>query len=333
LVHRLNPEVKYNAHAEHLTTQNATSIVQPYDLVLDCTDHPTSRYLISDICVLLSKPLISASALKTDGQLMTLNSPSLPPGNVIGGPCYRCVFPKPPPAESVVSCGEGGILGPVVGVMGVLQALEAIKLIASGKLAIPDLKDAAERPLPNNQASMLLFSANANPPFRTIRMRGRRKDCFACSGEATLTLESMTSGRMDYVQFCGVNMPVSILEPNQRISASEYEKVRKAGIEHILLDVREKVQFEIANFDGSVNVPFSSFQGNRGGDGSAKPTWMENVREGMPIYLVCKMGNDSQVVAKKLMDMGLVEEGRWVGDIRGGLKAWREEVDESWPEY
>jgi adenylyltransferase/sulfurtransferase len=131
---RLNPNLRYIAHGEHLTPQNAREIVEKYDLVLDCTDHPTSRYLISDICVLLHKPLISASALRTDGQLIVLNSPPLPAGDASGGPCYRCVFPKPPPAESVVSCGDGGILGPVVGTMGVLQALEAVKLITAGKL-------------------------------------------------------------------------------------------------------------------------------------------------------------------------------------------------------
>ncbi|EHK50419.1 hypothetical protein TRIATDRAFT_297199, partial [Trichoderma atroviride IMI 206040] len=122
----LNPTIIYNAHATHLTPLNAEEIVSQYDLVLDCTDHPTSRYLISDICVLLSKPLVSASAFQTSGQLIVLNNP---PGK---GPCYRCVFPKPPPPESVVGCGEGGIIGPVVGTMGVLQALEAIKLIVRG---------------------------------------------------------------------------------------------------------------------------------------------------------------------------------------------------------
>ena len=100
--------------------------------MLDCTDHPTSRYLVSDACVLLRRPLVSASAFQTSGQLVALNSP---PGR---GPCYRCVFPRPPPPESVVGCGEGGIVGPVVGVMGVLQALEAIRIISSGGLEQED---------------------------------------------------------------------------------------------------------------------------------------------------------------------------------------------------
>src|SRR5690554_1442989 len=123
-------------------------------------------------------------------------------GSDTGGPCYRCIFPKPPPADQVVSCGDGGILGPVVGVMGVLQALEAIKLLTAG-LKTDDDHDAEFRnskvlPLP----SLLLFSANSPSPFRTVRLRSRRQDCFACSTKAGLSAESLTSGSLDYVAFC-----------------------------------------------------------------------------------------------------------------------------------
>jgi len=129
---RLNPNVHYVAYPNHLTPANAIATMENYDLVLDCTDHPASRYLISDAAVLCGKLLISGSALRTEGQLMVLNNPPSTSHQEAGGPCYRCIFPKPPPIESVVSCGDGGILGPVVGVIGVLMALEAIKLIASG---------------------------------------------------------------------------------------------------------------------------------------------------------------------------------------------------------
>jgi adenylyltransferase and sulfurtransferase len=326
----LNRNIRYIAHGEHLSPQNARDIVENYDLVLDCTDQPTSRYLISDICVILHKPLISASALRTDGQLIVLNSPPLPPGDASGGPCYRCVFPKPPPAESVVSCGDGGILGPVVGTMGVLQALEAIKLIAAGKLTAREGEKAGE-------ASMLLFSANSNPPFRSVRLRARRAKCFACSAEAGVSLESLTSGSLDYVLFCGVTAPVKILEPEERIEAREYERVLKEGNgkEHLLVDVREKVQFDICSIEGSINVPFSTLQGNRAlaADGE-KPTWIpETLAPDAPIYLVCRLGNDSQIVSRKLKDSGLDKDGRYIGDIKDGLKAWKQQVDSSWPEY
>jgi adenylyltransferase/sulfurtransferase len=326
----LNPNVRCIAHNEHLSPQNAKETVEKYDLVLDCTDHPTSRYLISDICVLLRKPLISASALRTDGQLIVLNSPPLPHGDPSGGPCYRCVFPKPPPAESVVSCGDGGILGPVVGVMGVLQALEAIKLIAAGKLTAREGEKAGE-------ASMLLFSANSNPPFRSVRLRARRQKCFACSKEGGLTLESLSSGSLDYVLFCGVTTPVKILEPQERIEAREYERVLKEGKgkDHLLVDVREKVQFDICSIEGSVNVPFSTLQGNRAlaAEGE-KPLWIpQTLPTNAPIYLVCRLGNDSQIAARKLKEIGLDKDGRYIGDIKDGLKAWKMQVDSSWPEY
>ncbi|KAI8944298.1 ThiF family protein [Xylaria longipes] len=329
----LNPGVKYVGHDEHLTPRNAEDVVGAYDVVLDCTDHPTSRYLISDICVLLGKPLVSASALRTDGQLIVLNNPPAAQGSADGGPCYRCVFPKPPPADSVVSCGEGGILGPVVGVMGVLQALEAIKLIAAGigheNESIP------KEPL---APSLLLFSANSSTPFRSIKMRSRRLNCFACSASSTLTLKELKSGSLDYVQFCGVTTPVNILQPDERISATHYNTILTKGLEgrKLLLDVREKEHFDIANIPGAINVPFSTFQAkSRSTSNGDAPhlNWLpEDVASDAPIYVVCRVGNDSQLVTKKLKDMGLDRHGeRFIGDIKGGMRAWKLEVDQTIP--
>ncbi|PSS27657.1 hypothetical protein M430DRAFT_93215 [Amorphotheca resinae ATCC 22711] len=327
----LNPNPTYIAHTEHISPQNAQEIVERYDLVLDCTDNPASRYLISDVCVLLSKPLVSASALRTDGQLIVLNSPPLPPGNEAGGPCYRCVFPKPPPAESVVSCGDGGILGPVVGVMGVLQAVEAIKIIVEGKLApSPEIQEG----LKATPTSMLLFSALSPQPFRSVRLRSRRPGCFACSKDSGLSLEGLQSGSLDYVLFCGLASSANVLTPEERIEAAEYAKIRER--EHLLLDVREKVQFDICHLDGSINIPFSAFQGGAKAENDGKvPTWLpESLPKEAPIYVVCRLGNDSQVVTRKLKESGLDSGGkRWIGDIRGGLKAWKQQVDENWPEY
>ncbi|KAI0203888.1 adenylyltransferase [Astrocystis sublimbata] len=327
----LNPEVRYVGHEEHLTPQNAEDVVGRYDVVLDCTDHPTSRYLISDICVLLGKPLVSASALRTDGQLIVLNNPPAPQGSADGGgPCYRCVFPKPPPADSVVSCGEGGILGPVVGVMGVLQALEAIKLIAAGIGG----ENEGTPPAP----SLLLFSANSTMPFRSIRMRSRRVNCFACSASSTLTLNELRSGSLDYVQFCGVTTPVRLLQPEERVSATYYSSILANGAEEkrLLLDVREKEHFDIANIPRSINVPFSTFQAKSratpSGDDPQLGWLPEDVASDAPIYVVCRVGNDSQLVTKRLKDMGLGRDGeRFIGDIEGGMRAWKSEVDQTMP--
>lgn len=362
-----------------------------YDLVLDCTDHPTSRYLISDICVLLGKPLVSASALRTDGQLIVLNTPptlqGMPSKTTVSNstqtqtaatiapatllpPCYRCVFPRPPPADSVVSCGEGGILGPVVGIMGVLQALEAIKIIAAGLHLSPShhppLSSSSYTAATVTMAppTLLLFSSAAPgaPTFRSVKMRSRRKDCFAC-GEGSgrrLTLESLRSGSLDYVAFCGgVSLPDRVLlDDNKRVSPRAYvdaisrsakdktnyhEEIGQTKRSHLVLDVREKELFDIARIEGAVNVPYSRIQGAArragagavgGTDGSSDvPDWIpSDLSEDAPIYVVCRVGNDSQLVAKQLLDLGLGRNGeRWIGDIKGGMRAWRDQVDVTLP--
>ncbi|KAI1095017.1 adenylyltransferase [Rostrohypoxylon terebratum] len=329
----LNPEVTYIPHRGHLTPQNAENIVSKYDLVLDCTDHPTSRYLISDICVLLQKTLVSASALRTDGQLIVLNNPPAAQGSTDGGPCYRCVFPKPPPADSVVSCGEGGILGPVVGVMGVLQALEAIKLISAG---LGKEADSITRGLA--APSLLLFSATSATPFRSIRMRSRRPNCFACSSGSTLTLEELKSGSLDYVQFCGATSPVNVLKPDERITATEYNNIlaEQPDRKHLLLDVREKEHFNIGSIPGAINVPFSTLQTrskSTTSDENSRPEYIpESLPAHAPIYVICRVGNDSQLVTQRLKEMGLDGDGgRFVGDIKGGMLAWKHEVDNTMP--
>jgi adenylyltransferase and sulfurtransferase len=222
--------------------------------------------------------------------------------------------------------------------MGVLQALEAIKLIVAGV----SIEDTTKSEFDMNDAlpppSMLIFSSNNPSPFRTIRLRSRRPDCFACSARAGLTMESLTSGSLDYVAFCGEVMPVKLLSPEERIAARDYARIKEAGKKrHLLVDVREKVQFDICNIEGSINVPFSDFQGlpNMNYGNELVPDWFPPSLPAIaPIYVVCRVGNDSQVVAKRLKESGLDGNGkRYIGDIQGGFKAWREQVDGSWPDY
>lgn len=333
-VHRLNPNVNYIPYRNHLTPHDALEIFSQYDVVLDCTDHPTSRYLISDACVLAGNPLVSASALRTEGQLTVLNNPPRAPGSTDGGPCYRCIFPKPPPAESVVSCGEGGILGPVVGVMGVLQALEAIKLIAGGidfgddesQPPSPMSDGIPSQPKPAVSPSLLLFSAYSTPQFRNVRLRSRRKDCASCSSAATITPSSLTSGSLDYVAFCGITNPINVLSPADRLSATEFAVLSQTKSDTILLDVRDATQFELCSLPGSINIPWNGFA----------EKMKENEEElqmlqGRDVVVVCKLGNDSQLAAKILKEMN---GGRLnIKDVKGGLRAWRNEVDPSWPDY
>ncbi|KAI9739573.1 MAG: Urmylation protein [Cirrosporium novae-zelandiae] len=323
---QLNPHIKFIAHRDHLTPQNVVSIMPSYDLVLDCTDHPTSRYLISDACIIFHKPLVSASALRTEGQLMVLNNPPLPAGHPAGGPCYRCIFPKPPPAGNVVSCADGGILGPVVGTMGVLQALEAIKvLIAKQRTQLP---------------SLTLFSSFSTPQFRSVKLRPRRTNCLACSSNSSVSASALSSGYLNYANFCGVKNPVKLLSEEERVSAEQYSEQRKHQQAHLLIDVREPAQFSICHLDNSINIPWSSFQSHT--LGAAKetrneelPQWMPDfLQQDSPIFVVCRLGNDSQLAVHRLKQMGLDMGGnRPIKDIEGGFRKWKEKVDHTWPEY
>ena len=351
---RLNPHVTYNRYPFHLAADKTISIFEAYDLVLDCTDHPTSRYLISDACVLACKPLVTASALKTEGQLMVLNNPPRPPGDAHGGPCYRCIFPKPPPPNSVLSCGEGGILGPVVGVMGVLQALEAIKVLTGQtNMSAPSPTPTPDTPVsnPSNAAgaginqqpppkpidkpTLTMFSAYSLPQFRSVRLRGRRLvsssadgGCLACANRPDgITREHMMSGMLDYVAFCGTVPPTDVLPSESRISVQDFAKLAPDG-SHVLIDTRDETQFTICALRGSVNIPWT---------GNAE-SWLQQAamnralaEDGRRRFVICRLGNDSQLATRAMIDrMG---DAFGVMDIKGGFKAWREHVDDKWPNY
>ena len=329
--------------------------------------------------MLAGKPLISASALRTDGQLLVLNHPPTPlplddridaTGASIGGPCYRCVFPKPPPADAVLSCGEGGILGPVVGVMGVLMALEAIKLLISPTSQLNSAAtstSASQHASPTGQGSrehsMLIFSAVSSPPFRSIRLKGKRSGCSACSDEASITAEALRSRTLDHVAFCGVRNPVCILSPDDRVSARDFEALirmephvavhdrsKMKERDYVLLDVRDEAQYGLCALDGSLNVPWPRLQAIM--KQSAPVDGSEDVKDGLPvendpltalqkaigekndIYTLCRFGNDSQLAVQKLRELGFALDGsRSIRDVAGGLKAWKEDVDQDWPEY
>ena len=332
-----NSENRYTTHHFNLDQKIAVETMRKYDLILDCTDRPSTRYLVSDAAVLAGKPVVTASALRTEGQLMVLNNPPRS-RDTPGGFCYRCVFPKPPPAESVLTCGDGGILGPVVGVMGVLMAMEALKIL------VPLLQDdgqqyPAKASFELTPPSLLLYSAYSNPPFRSIKLRGKRKGCPSCSDTPTITEESLQSASVDYAAFCGSTSPIAPSNTH-RISAEEYSKIRQ-GVEspHILVDVREKVQFDICHLKGSINIPYSEISRDPEAsidrldgaiDQNSIPT---NVK---PLYLICRYGNDSQLAANTFRDLPRLRPGAkytFLGDIVGGLRAWRMAVDPDFPDY
>jgi adenylyltransferase/sulfurtransferase len=337
----LNPLPTYISHPVHITPQNAADIISQYDLVMDCTDNPATRYLISDVCVLLQKPLVSAASVQKSGQLIVLNCPPTPQGTVDGNcaPCYRCCFKNPPPPSSMMSCGEAGIMGPVVGMMGVAQAGEAIKIIASA-LHLPSQSDGPERNL--RQPSLLIYtydleSAVGPYSFRALKMGSRKKNCFACGENSTLTLEGIKSGNPNYDQFCSVPTSSRSLLPEERITAAAYHRARERGElpEHILLDTREKEHFSLGKIDGAVNLPFSKFLMKAAAikrDGSPVDDILPTDSTGVdtPIFVVCRRGLDSQEAVEKLKELGLDNGGqRKIVDIIGGMKAWKEEADPS----
>ena len=269
---------------------------------------------------------------------MVLNNPPSLPGLRDGGPCYRCVFPKPPPAASVLSCGEGGILGPVVGVMGVLMAMEAIKIILAG-LDIPEEVESNgnEQTSTKDPHSLLLYSAYGYPPFRSVRLRGKRARCDACSADQAITKDSLKSGSLDYAVFCGTTSPVNILNKEERIDANDYaQRLASAVEEHVLVDVRDKVQFDMCSVDGSLNIPFAELDSCTAENvtGSDHPELQALHASDAPIYTVCRFGNDSQLAVQKLKALGYDNNGkRYIGDIKGGFRVWKEDVDPTWPEY
>ncbi|KAK0751764.1 hypothetical protein B0T18DRAFT_362461 [Schizothecium vesticola] len=342
----LNPLPTYIPHPFPLTPQNAASILSAYDVILDCTDNPATRYLISDVCVLLGKPLVSAASVRTSGQLIVLNCPPAPQGVLADGPhppCYRCCFKNPPPPHAAPSCGEAGILGPVVGLMGLAQAGEAIKILASA-LHLPTHTGEANL----RQPTLLIYSydlAGAVGPytFRALRMAGRKKTCFACGegSEGRLTLEGIKDGTPDYEVFCGLNATPKGggLSPQERITAGAYRAARERGeLEgHLLVDTREREHFSLGRIEGAVNVPFGGLlmkaaaikrEGGRG----AEILPGVGVGAEAAIFVVCRRGLDSQEVVEKFKELGLDNGGkRRIMDIVGGMKAWKDEVDPSFP--
>lgn len=292
-VEKLNPNVKVTPFHVALDATNALAIADSYDIILDCTDSPVSRYLINDTAVVLKKPLVSASALKLEGQIAIYNYKN--------GPCYRCMFPKPPPAETVTACGDGGILGPVVGIMGVFQAIEAIKIAAG---LITDFTP-----------SLTIFSAMSFPPWRSMKIRGKKPTCTVCGDDPAITVATLPHN--DYPLFCGsavidpIDEALRVL-PQDMGGQSEYR----------VIDVRPQVQFGICHLEKSENITLKQIQ-------RAKSLEELGISQSEPVLTVCRYGNDSQTAVKILQQLG----HKNVKDIKGGLLAYSKNVDSNFPIY
>ncbi|KAJ3235486.1 Molybdenum cofactor synthesis protein 3 [Chytriomyces hyalinus] len=320
-IHRLTSFCECIAHTVVLDSTNAIEIISKYDVIVDATDNVATRYLLNDACVLLDKVLVSGSALRLEGQLTVYHYK--------GGPCYRCLFPTPPPPETVTNCSDGGVLGAVTGIIGCFQALEAIKLLAGMEPAY---------------AQKLLLLDAFSGAIRVVKLRPKNANCAVCGDNPSITQ------LIDYVQFCGASatdksVTQHVLNPSERISAIAYKEILKRGDAHILLDVRDKNQFNIAQLPNAVNIPWSALPRQLGQvldlvgmpDKSGALETAETaalasssgVGQKVPVFVLCRLGNDSQLAVKLLKASGVEQ----VWDIEGGLYAWSDGVDSSFPKY
>lgn len=235
------------------------------------------------------------------------------------GPCYRCLFPSPPPAHMVTNCSEGGVLGVIPGIIGNLQALEVLKL-ATG--------------IGETYSSRLLMFDGITGSFRVIKLRSRDPTCVICGDTPTITK------LIDYELFCGSSADdkerkETLLGKEDRISCQEYKSVLDEGIHHLLLDVREPVEYEICHLHNSHNIPLTTLQ--KTSDISRNITELINTCDNeVFIYVVCRRGNDSQVAVRLLQD-GLKRYfpslNVMIKDLIGGLTSWSNEIDHNFPKY
>ncbi|XP_052436900.1 adenylyltransferase and sulfurtransferase MOCS3 [Carassius gibelio] len=315
-ISRLNSRVQCVPYHLQLSRENALQLIQQYDIVADCSDNVPTRYLVNDACVLTGRPLVSASALRMEGQLTVYNCR--------GGPCYRCLYPAPPPPETITNCSDGGVLGVVPGIMGCLQALEVLK-IASGQGS-------------SFEKQLLMFDGQEGR-FRSIRLRPKQAECAVCGETPTVT------ELQDYEQFCGSAATdkcrrLNLLTKEQRVSVQEYKAILDSSAPHLLLDVRPKVEVDICHLPISINIPLSSLENKKAEHLTLLKDTVSDLKQQMsiksqvPVFVVCKLGNDSQKAVQLLEKMSGEEVDQIaVKDVVGGLMAWANKIDPSFPQY
>jgi sulfur-carrier protein adenylyltransferase/sulfurtransferase len=286
----LNPEVDIVAHPVRLASDNVMAIVREYDVVADGTDNFPTRYLVNDACVLLAKPNVYASIFRFEGQVSVFDAGR--------GPCYRCLFPEPPPPHLVPSCAEGGVLGVLPGIIGSLQALEALKLILG--TGVPLI------------GRLVLFDALAFQ-FRELTV-GRDPACAVCGTSPTIR------GPIDYEEFCGLRgvEPTADLSGLPQLSVEDFRARRDRGEPFELLDVREPHEYEIARIPGARLFPLS-----------ALPSRLHELDSARPYTIACHRGTRSVQAYHLLRKAGFAK----LHVLAGGVDAWAEKIDPSMPRY
>jgi len=290
-IKRINPNVEVILHNTRITSENALDILAQYDIVVDGTDNFPTRYLTNDACVLLKKPNVYGSIFRFEGQASVF-APHL------NGPCYRCLYPEPPPPGMVPSCAEGGVLGVLPGIVGTIQATEILKLaLGKGSSLI---------------GRLLLFNA-LEMKFREVRLR-RDPKCPLCGENPTITK------LIDYEMFCGITPPPATPASNpDEVTVQDMEKALedpKLGI--LVIDVREQDEHQIAHINGVPLFPLSVL-----------PQQFTELNPNQQIYIHCKSGVRSLRALQFLREQGF----KYVKSVKGGINAWSDEIDHNVPKY
>ncbi|MCM8811564.1 MAG: molybdopterin-synthase adenylyltransferase MoeB [Candidatus Omnitrophica bacterium] len=290
----INPHIRIETHEVRLSSENAMEIIKNYDIVIDGTDNFPTRYLVNDACVLTGKPNVYGSIFRFEGQASVFDAKR--------GPCYRCLYPEPPPPGLVPSCAEGGVLGILPGIIGTIQATEGIKLIlGNGEPLI---------------GRLLLFNA-LKMRFRELKLK-KNPDCPLCGPNPSIRK------LIDYEEFCGLRRgeetPAAAPQANgvQEISAPELKKLLSEKANITLIDVREAHEYEICHIEGARLIPSSEF--------ARRMSELDSADE---MVLYCHKGMRSRKAAELLKSAGFKK----IKSLAGGVDAWAEEVDPGMPRY
>ena len=283
----INSAVRVETHAARFSARNALELVRQYEVIVDGSDNFSTRYLVSDACVLAGRPDVVGSVLRFAGQVAVLATP--------GGPCYRCLYPEPPPPDTVPTCADGGVLGVVPGLVGMIQATEVIKLLAG-----------VGTPL----AGRLLLVDALRMRFDEIQV-DRDPCCRACGTREITEL-------VDDDERCVVAVRTTDAEPGSAIPASRLAELLRDGRELDIIDVREPFEFAIARIPGARLVPLGTLE-------SAIPT----LDPGRQVVMLCHHGVRSHAAAELLRSRGFPR----VWNLIGGIDAWSREVDPAVPRY
>jgi len=288
----LNSDIIVNTYNTRLTSENAMDIIKDYDIVIDGTDNFATRYLVNDACVLQGKPNVYGSIFRFEGQVSVFDAKR--------GPCYRCLYPEPPPPGLVPSCAEGGVLGKLPGVIGTLQASEAVKLIIGQGTPL---------------IGRLLFLDVLEMKPRELTLR-KDPNCPICGDNPTIT------ELIDYEEFCGIRGEEQTEAPgsgeNLEISVDEFKEMRANGGNVVVLDVREPHEVEICTLDDSKLIPL--------GELPERVNELDTVDD---IVVYCHTGGRSLRATRFLRTMGFLR----AKNLKGGIDAWAEKHDPDMPRY